>query len=217
VNLANVETIGLWAGFVFTLMIFSYLLGDNVLYRLAIYVFVGLTAGYIVVVTVEGVLLPWLYATTFDGQVGIGGQALGLVPFLLTLLLLLKVSPRVGPAGKIAMAFIVGVGTAVALVGAITGTLLPLAAATGSAVQFDVLNGFLLFIGVASTLVYFQYLARRDRAGAVRQSVVVRAVGALGQGVVIITLAALYAGAVLTSLTIFSERLGFILARVMGG
>ncbi len=216
-NLANADTIGLWAGFVFTLMIFSYVLGDNILYRLAVYVFVGLAAGYIVVVTVEGVLLPWLQATMFTAEAGVGEQALGLAPFALTLLLLLKASPRLGNAGAIALAFIVGVGAAVALVGAITGTLLPLASATGGAVQLDVLNGFLLFLGVASTLVYFQYLARRDRAGAVRRSLVVRTVGALGQGVVIITLAALYAGAVLTSLTIFSERVAFILARMTGG
>ena len=46
------DDIGLIIGFVFTLMIFSYLLGDNFLYRLAVYVFVGFTAGFIAIVTV---------------------------------------------------------------------------------------------------------------------------------------------------------------------
>ncbi|HLV33734.1 MAG TPA: hypothetical protein VKY59_01415, partial [Spirillospora sp.] len=54
------EQIGLWAGFVLTLMVFSYILGDNFLYRLAVYVFVGLAAGYIVVITWESVIWPWV-------------------------------------------------------------------------------------------------------------------------------------------------------------
>lgn len=211
------EQIGLWAGFVFTLMIFSYLLGDNVLYRLAVYIFVGLAAGYITVVTVESVLLPWLRGTLLSGEADLGAKVVGIVPFILGLLLLLKSSPRLGRVGNFAIAFIIGVGTAVALVGAITGTLLPLAQATGSGVRLDVLNGFLIFIGVSSTLMYFRYLARRMPNGVVRRSLVVRSISAVGQAFIVITLGALYAGAIITSLTIFSERVSFILARIMGG
>jgi preprotein translocase subunit SecF len=57
------EQIGLLVGFILTLMVFSYLLGDNILYRLALYVFVGLSAGYLTLVTVDTVLLPWLNQT----------------------------------------------------------------------------------------------------------------------------------------------------------
>jgi hypothetical protein len=213
------EQIGLIAGFVFTLMIFSYLLGDNILYRLAVYVFVGLAAGYITVVTVESVVVPWLQGTLLGPDSGIGGVVIGLVPFILALLLLLKGSPRLGAFGNLGIAVVIGVGTAVALVGAITGTLLPLAVATGSGVRIDVLNGFLLFLGVASTLIYFQYLARRLPDGSTRRGLAVRAISVVGQGVIVITLGAIYAGAILTSLTIFSERIGFILSALtrLGG
>lgn len=213
----NAEQMGLWAGFIFTLMIFSYLLGDNVLYRLAVYIFVGLTAGYITVVTLDGVLLPWLRGTLLAADANPAERALGLVPLLLGLLLLLKTSPRLGRLGNIAIAFLVGVGTAVALVGAITGTLLPLVAATGSGVRLDVLNGFLIFLGVSSTLIYFQYLARQRPDGTAQRGLAARVIGALGQGFIVVTLGALYAGAILTSLTIFSERVGFLLARITGG
>lgn len=211
------EQIGLWAGFFFTLMIFTYLLGDNILYRLAVYVFVGLAAGYITIVTVDSVLLPWLRGTLLASNGDIGGAVLGLVPFLLGLLLLVKSFPRVGRVGNIAIAFIIGVGTAVALVGAITGTILPLATATGSSVRIDPLNGFLIFLGVSTTLIYFQYLARRVPGGGTQRSLLVRAASVVGQGFIVVTLGALYAGAILTSLTIFSERVGFILTRIVGG
>lgn len=213
----SAEQIGLWAGFIFTLMIFSYLLGDNILYRLAVYVFVGLAAGYVTVVSIESVLLPWLRGTLLAPDVNIGQRVLGLVPFILGLLLLLKSSPRLGRLGNIAIAFLIGVGTAVALVGAVAGTLLPLAATTSSGVRVDVLNGFLAFLGVASTLVYFHYLARRKPDGSTGRGLVVRVISAVGQGFIVITLGALYAGAILTSLTIFSERVGFIVARITGG
>jgi hypothetical protein len=213
----NPEQIGLWAGFVLTLMVFSYILGDNFLYRLAVYLFVGLAAGYITIVTVEGVILPWLRGTVLAPNADIGNLILGLIPLLIGLLLLLKTSSRLGKLGNLGIAFIIGVGTAVALVGAISGTLLPLAASTSSSVSVNVLNGFLIFIGVSSTLLYFQYLARRTPGGQIRRGLFTRVVGAVGQGFVVVTLAALYAGAILTSLTIFSERIGFIVSRISGG
>lgn len=215
------EQIGLWAGFVFTLMIFSYLLGDFVLfrvtYRLAIYVFVGLSAGFVTVTTVESVLVPWVRGTVLSPGADVVSMAVGLVPFLLGLLLLLKASPRLGRLGNLAIAFIIGVGTAVALVGAISGTLIPLADATGSRVALEPLNGFLIFIGVATTLAYFQYLARRRPDGRVTRSLLSSVLNATGRVFIIITLGALYSGAILSSLTIFSERVAFILARITGG
>jgi len=213
----NPEQIGLWAGFVLTLMIFSYLLGDNFLYRIAVYLFVGLAAGYITVVTVESVILPWLRGTVLAANAGVGNIVLGLIPLLIGVLLLLKTSPRLGKLGNLGIAFIIGVGTAVALAGAISGTLLPLAAATSSSVSINVLNGFLIFIGVASTLLYFQYLAGRTSGGMVQRGLFTRVVGTVGQGFIVVALAAIYAGAILTSLTIFSERISFIVGRISGG
>ena len=46
--------------FIFTLMIFSYLLGDNPLYRIAAYFFVGVSAGYIASAAFWQVLWPRL-------------------------------------------------------------------------------------------------------------------------------------------------------------
>jgi hypothetical protein len=55
-NTLNIFT-GL-AGMVFTLMIFSYVIGDNFLFRLALYIFTGVSAGYIASVAWWQVLLP---------------------------------------------------------------------------------------------------------------------------------------------------------------
>lgn len=211
------EQIGLWAGFILTLMVFSYILGDNVLYRLAVYLFAGLAAGYIAVVTWDSVIWPWINGTVLNPAAGLPGIITGLIPLLLGLLLLLKTAPRLGRLGHLALAFIIGVGTAVALVGAIGGTLLPLAGSTSSAVSLNPLNGTLLLLGVVCTLIYFQYLARRLPDGHAGRRLHIQVLAFVGQGVIVVTLGALYAAAILTSLTIFSERVGFLLGRVAGG
>ncbi len=210
------DQIGLWIGFVLTLMVFSYLLGDNFLYRLAIYVFVGLSAGFITMVTVNSVLLPWLHATVQTG--GTGGLAVGLIPVVLGLLLLLKTTRRFNRLGNLALAFLVGIGTAIALVGAISGTLLPLTNQTASSVAGDALNGFILVMGVVCTLIYFQYAARRvPGTSETRRGLIVQTFGTVGKGFIVITLGALYGGAILSGLVIVSERVAFILSRVGGG
>jgi len=211
------EQIGLWAGFILTLMVFSYILGDNVLYRLAVYIFAGLSAGYIAIVTWDSVLRPWIYGTLLAPGAGVGGIIFGAIPLIIGVLLLLKFSPRFGRLGNIALAVIIGVGTAVALVGAITGTLIPLVSSTGSSIAVNRINGILLVIGVICTLVYFQYLARRTPGGKIQRGLPVRVMGFVGQGVIVVTLGAVYAAAILTSLTIFSERVSFLLTRISGG
>lgn len=214
----SVDQIGLWAGFILTLMVFSYLLGDNFLYRLAVYIFVGLSAGFLLMVTVSNVILPWTRLTVLSGDRD--QLILGSVPFVFAILLLLKTTSRLNRVGNLALAILIGIGTAVALVGAVMGTLIPLVGGTAQSVTTDPLNGFLVVYGVVCTLIYFQYLARRApglQAGANRRGLIGRTFGTIGQGVIVITLGALYGGAILTGLTILSERVAFIFARISGG
>ncbi|MBE2268976.1 MAG: hypothetical protein IAE80_12160 [Anaerolinea sp.] len=210
-----IEQVGIWLGFVLTLMVFSYLLGDNLLYRLAIYVFIGLAAGFVTMVTVESVLLPWFRAAISTGDTG--NLILGVIPLIFGAFLLLRMTKRFQGLGTLVLALIIGVGTAVALVGAISGTLLPLADTTANAPGIDALNGFILVIGVISTLIYFQYLARRTPGGTIRRGLVPRTIGAVGQGFIAVTLGAVYGSAILTGLVVFSERVAFLLNQIGGG
>ncbi|MBC8099227.1 MAG: hypothetical protein H7Y11_07270 [Armatimonadetes bacterium] len=212
----SLETLGTLASFVLTLMVFSYVLGDNVLYRLAVYCLVGLSAGFLAIVTVESVLIPWFSRTIGTGvPVNIG---IGLLPVLLATFLLLKTSSRLGRLGNLAVALLVGIGAAVGLVGAISGTLLPLTTQTGASVRGDTANTLIVFIGVICTLVYFQYSgARRTMTGRGVRILPIGLASAVGQGFIVVTLAAVYAAAIITSLTIFSERIAFLLAQVTGG
>ncbi len=212
----DLETIGLWASFILTLMIFSYLLGDNLLYRLAVYVFAGLAAGYSAIVTWDGVIVPWLQDTLLQPNATLDQLVLGVAPLLVGLLLLARSwSPRGDGLSRLALAFLIGVGTAVALNGAVHGTLLPMLRATGEGVVPGDLNSILLAAGVVCTLAYFQYQARRRPEGPDRRRPHVQLLAVVGQGIIVVTLGAIYAAAILTSLTIFSERLGFLVRQAL--
>lgn len=208
------EEIGLWAGFALMLMVYSYIIADTILYRLAVYVFVGMTAGYVSIVTVESVLLPWFRITLGSGdEVKVG---LGFLPVLLVSLLLLKNAhwPWLARMGNLGLAVVVGVGAAVALVGALTGTVLPFTESTiNQGENSDRLEAVIILIGVVSSLIYFTYIARRLPTGEVRRIGPVRAVSAVGQGFIVVTLGALYGAAILTTLTIFSERISVVLGQ----
>ncbi|MFQ5886612.1 MAG: hypothetical protein ACE5II_05205, partial [Anaerolineae bacterium] len=60
------ELLGTWVAALLTLMVFSYLVSDNPLYRLAEHLFVGSALGYAIVVAIQDVLLPRLSTLARD-------------------------------------------------------------------------------------------------------------------------------------------------------
>src|SRR5512134_3864032 len=93
----SVELITGVLSFIITLMILSYLIGDNPLFRIATYLFVGVSAGYIAAVAIWQVLYPRLIVPLMSGSPI--QQAFMIVPLFFALLILLKASPRFTKAG----------------------------------------------------------------------------------------------------------------------
>lgn len=221
----TLDLIAGWASLVLTLLVFSYLLGDNVLYRIAVHVLVGVAAGYIAVVALESVLVPWLNDTLLADQGArsdatmVALRVIGAVPFLFGALLLFKLSPRLAPVGNLGLAAVIGIGTAVAVVGAVAGTVIPLAREAGEAVGDSALDGIVIVVGTVTTLACFQYWAV-ERGGEIRAPRLFRPLGTVGRLFVMVALGALYAGAIVTSITIFGDvidaQIRFILDRVGG-
>ena len=94
----------IWAlvGFVVTLLVFSYILGDNPLFRVAAYIFVGVSAAYAALLVIYQVLLPRLVQPLFQGSY------LLIIPLLLGVLLIAKLFPRFSTVGSFSMAYLVG-------------------------------------------------------------------------------------------------------------
>jgi hypothetical protein len=212
--------------FVLTLMVFSYVLGDipivRSLYRVAVYIFVGMTAAFTIIVTLEGVLWPYLQdiqdsTTSWTVLGNTGDIIIFFTALLFGLLLLLKSIGRLSWLTNGVFAVIIVVGAAVAVIGALTGTIFPLvrtsttipASATTDLVAL--INVAVIFFGTLTSLLYFQYQAKQDDDGQIKQGAIIRRLRWVGKVFIVTTLGAIYATATLTSLTILTERISFLL------
>lgn len=197
--------------FLFTLMVLSYLVGDNPLFRLAIHIFIGVSAGYAAAVAWHQVLSPKLIQPLLFG--GLLESILAIVPLLLGALLLMKLSPRTAWLGNPAMAFMVGAGAAVAVGGAVLGTLFPQILASIN--LFDLktperlFEGSIILIGTLTTLTYFHFGAKATPSGPQRGRLV-DALGGIGQVFIAITFGVLFAGAYAAAMTALIERSNFL-------
>ena len=116
-SMSMADLIGAAVAFVLTLLVLSYIIGDNPLFRIAIHLFVGVASGLAVVIAFYNILWPQLIQPLIFGSEL--ERFFLLIPLVLSGLLLTKISPRLGGWGRLAVAFLVGVGAATAIGGAI--------------------------------------------------------------------------------------------------
>jgi len=211
------ELLSTAVSFFITVLILSYLIGDNPLFRAVIYVFVGVSAGYVASVACYQVLWPSLIRPIFSGS--ISQIALQAIPLLLSALLLMKVSPKLSNIGRPAMAYIVGVGAAVAVGGAVLGTIFPqvnatmngfdisLAVARNISPALMIVNSGLILVGVVGTLAYFHFGARKKEDGSVQRNFLIEMIAWVGRVYIAITFGVLFAGVYVAALTALIERI----------
>jgi len=201
--------------FLLTLMILSYLLGDNPAFRLAVYLFVGVAAGYAAAITWRQVLVPRLVSPLLAGN--ITERLLAFLALALGILLLGKLSTRTSRLGNAPIAFLVGVGAAVAIGGAVTGTIFPQTQASintfdlSNAGQFPLEHlffGTVVLGGAVTSLVYFHFGAKSTPGGPQRSKLVV-ILSWVGEIFIAITLGVLFAGIFTAAMTALIERLNF--------
>lgn len=200
----DTETIGMIVGAGLTLLIFTYLLGDNFLYRLALYLFMGVLLGYTL-----GVVL--LFGGEVLGRLA-GGEHHIVIPLILGILLLIKGLRKYAHIGNFSVAFLIGVGTAVALSGALVGTLIPQIRATGQALgdSSHLLQGLVIAGGTLCTLLAFDFtLTAKKQTGLLGAAA--RIVRFVGRVFLIVAVGIAFAGALTASLSIFIGRVQYII------
>ncbi|HEY5269683.1 MAG TPA: hypothetical protein VII97_05060 [Anaerolineales bacterium] len=202
--------------FLLTVMVLTYLIGDNPAFRVAVYIFIGVSAGYAAAVAWHQVLYPRLVLPLLAGS--LAERLLAFIPLVLGLLLLFKLTPRRANLGSPSMAFLVGVGAAVAIGGAVMGTLFPQIRASMNALNLSsagqywlerLSEGVVMLIGTITTLVYFHYGAKATISGPDRGKLI-QGLGWVGQIFIAITFGLLFSGVFVAAMTALIERLNFI-------
>jgi hypothetical protein len=217
----SIEVISGFIGLILTLLVFSYLIGDNPLFRFSIYLFIGVSSAYAAFAAWQYVLWPKLFSPILSQFGNINGLIMLLVPLILSLSLLAKLSPRTSSVGNFAMAILVGVGAATAIGGALIGTLVPQAEAamnefdlggvTGSAVLIKLIQATVMFFGTILTLAAFHFTTGRAPDGSAKKSGFLDGLGKAGRVFISITLGVLFAGVYMASLTAMIERLSSLI------
>lgn len=232
-----------WVGVLsclFTVLILSYVIGDNPAFRLAIHVFIGISAGYVAAIVLLQVIANKLIvplATPISLILQGDGQQwmtllLLLVPLFLGLMLLTKLSPRVEWLGRPIVAFLVGTGAAAAVAGAITGTIYPqvedsakalpaakelIDLATGGIslkASYDLATGIIILLGTVATLAYFQFTVIGKKPSATNRgwgAKITSILSLIGQSFIAITLGTLFAGVFSAALAALIDRIQSIM------
>ena len=215
----NAELIGSLVAFLMTVMILSYVIGDNPIFRLAVNLFVGVAAGFVAAVAWWQVLVPRLLIPLLLGSPS--SRAFLAVPLVLIGLLLMKAWPPLSRLGSPPLGLLIGVGSAVAIGGALQGTLIPQLTATVDA--FDIVraaslgqlaNAAFVLLGLIATLVYFQFSASARKDGSLGRPRLIGWIATVGTVFIAVTLGVLFAGVYSAALTALIERLHFVLAFV---
>lgn len=165
--------VGTWVAALLTLAIFSFLYRDNPVYKLAEHIFVGISAGYGVVITWREAVMPDLIQPLIDpGAVDLAGpNYVVLIPGALGLLMFSRFFPRYDWLSRWPIAFVMGLSSGLTIPAVIQTNLLPQLHATLQPVwpNADVsawmaFSNLLLFVGLLCTLAYFYF--SREHKGA---------------------------------------------------
>lgn len=210
---------GLIVGVALTLMVFSYLLGDNPVYRIALHLFLGVVVGYAFGVVSWEILILRLGVPLFVNR-----RFLVLIPLLLGLLLLVKSFPSCAYVGNVSMGFLVGTGAAVAVGGAVLGTIVPQIGATARAASpshwpampLGWLDGLFVVVGTICSLLAFGSVGRQARkkpAGCVWP---MTGLAIVGRWFLVVAFGIAFGGAVTAALTILVGRIQYVVDFVRG-
>jgi hypothetical protein len=143
-----------------------------------------------------------------------------LLPLLLGLLLLTKARGSSGWLGNSSVAFLFGVGAALAIGGALLGSFLPQIQASWVSISpatagggVAAANNLLLAVGTICTLAYF-YFTMGVRGGP--GSGFVRLASVVGKWVILITFGAIFGNRVMAYVSLLIERAYFLLGDWLG-
>jgi len=212
---------GIWVAALLTLCVFSFLYRDNPLYKFAEHLFVGVSAGYYIVLNFWTVIVVNLYdplhvmftrhQAPFDAQLG-DYRAWLFIPALLGVLLFTRLFGRIGWLSRWSLATIIGGYAGLKTTGFAQGDLVAQVQASlqplwtgqiGSS-----LNAILFTVGIVTSLLFFFF--SREHKG------VLGGASRIGVGFLMVSFGAGYGYTVMSRISLLIGRFQFLLHDWLG-
>jgi len=171
---STVQIVGIWVAALLTLFIFSFLIEDNPLYKLAEHIFVGVSAGYWIATIYQNVVYPNLFKNLQDAFILQTKKGITdwekwsyIIAGILSIMLLLKLVPKVSWIARWPLSFMVGIASGLGIVLTMEAFVLKQVEATvvnlivrniSNAIMWpETIRNWLVVIGVCCSLIYFYF------------------------------------------------------------
>ena len=214
-----------WIGALLTLAILSFLYKDNVLYKFAEHLFVGVSAAYWMVIGIWNTLFPNLIAKIYPAGVKFVLPSLAnrqpeyhyIIPAILGILLLLRLLPKISWVSRWALSFIVGTTAGLNLIrylrsdfiGQVQNSMIPLIVINNGSVDvIESISNTVLFAGLMCGLIYFFF--SKEHKGAFG------AASRIGIWVLMITFGAGFGYTVMARISLLVGRFQYLLGDWLG-
>jgi hypothetical protein len=150
--------VGVWIAAILTLFIYSFLYRDNVLYKIAEHLVVGVSVGYTIVIYYFNYIESYLIQPLRNPEESMAYKVILIVPIILGVFMLTRLIPRISWMSRFSIAFYMGgyagmsipPTTQARIIQQMKSTMIPL-----NTFSFETLNNLLLIAGVLATLTYF--------------------------------------------------------------
>ena len=160
----NAQGLGIIVASGMTIAMYSFLYKDNVLFKIAEHIYVGIAAGYTINIAWYNIIWSDIVQPVFLPKIGVAADYSVLIPTLFGALMLTRFSSKYSWMSRISLAFVVGFGAGLSipryiasyLIKQIGPTMMPLYHSESIMLS---INAIVILIGVVSVLVYFFFSA----------------------------------------------------------
>jgi len=200
--------IWIWIAALLTLAIYSFLYKDNIVYKIAEYLLVGVSIGYSIAITWYNVVIAKMVVPIRDQH-----NFLIIIPILIGMFMFARFSRKHGWLSKIPISFVIGWGAGVAIPLGFETSIVEHVKNTIAIPWFGgnillLANAIIIFIGVIATLIYF-YFSTPHKG-------VIGKVANLGIWYIMIAFGASFGYTVMARISLFIDRAQFLLHDWLG-
>jgi hypothetical protein len=228
----NCDLIGTWVAALLTFLVFSYLADGlfgrrwDLPFRIATCLLVGTAIGFISAVVLSNVLLP-LVPRLWDSIINLPGSwlvlLLDIIPLILGVSLLIKLTPnfRGTTFSNVGLAYLFGIGAALAIGGALAGALVPQLTATMLSIvpqgsDLGWINSILIVVGTLGAFLAFRFVQPGSRPWQRAYDTVAKSWGTVGRGFIMVAFGAILASVISARVSALVGQLYFLLHDWLG-